>query len=121
MLINGLLNPMSLTGPLASHVQPNFGDWAFIILLVLSGLATLVALARTGIRTFWASIEGKVPQVRLIEFAPIAGLLVLCLALTVFAGPVTRYLAQTSQELHYSENYIGSVLGKENVSGATLP
>lgn len=119
MLINGLLNPMSLTGPLASHVLPNFDDWAFIVLLILSGLATLVALSRTGIRTFWASIEGKAPQVRVIEFAPIAGLLVLCVALTIFAGPVTRYLVQTSQELHYPENYIGSVL--HNVSRVALP
>ena len=34
--------------------------WVFIALIILSGLAALIAMMRTGIRTFWAPLEGIV-------------------------------------------------------------
>ena len=40
--------------------------------LILSGLAALIALTRAGIRAFWASADRTVPRVRLIEMAPVA-------------------------------------------------
>jgi multicomponent K+:H+ antiporter subunit D len=46
--------------------------------LVLSGLATVVAMVRTGIDVFWASPPATVPRVSLLEIAPVGLLLALC-------------------------------------------
>ena len=46
-------------------------SWALLALLILSGLAALIAMTRAGIRTFWAPPDRAVPRVRVIEIAPI--------------------------------------------------
>ena len=55
-------------------------------LVIVSGLAALIALVREGIRTFWASEEEELPAVPLIELAPVVVLLALTAAMTVKAG-----------------------------------
>lgn len=107
MMITGVFNPDGLD---ADGYFPAPRDWIFVTFVILSGFAALIAMTRTGIRTFWASIEGKVPRVQIIEFAPVAGLLALCLVLTIAAGPVANYMAQAAEQLHHPKNYIGSVL-----------
>ena len=83
--------------------------WAFFALLLGSGLAAIIALARAGIRVFWS--EGRsVPRVRVIEMIPIATLLAACLALTVAAGPAMRYMENAARGLHSPESYIQEVL-----------
>ncbi|WP_345118383.1 monovalent cation/H+ antiporter subunit D [Bartonella pachyuromydis] len=89
---------------------PAYQDWLFIIFVSLSGFATLIALTRMGIRTFWVSLEGRVPRVQVIEFAPIAVLLALCFLITVVAAPVSHYMSETAKALYNPQNYIGSVL-----------
>lgn len=107
MMITGVFNPDGIN---MDNYIPAMRDWVFVIFVILSGFAALIAMTRTGIRTFWASIEGKIPRVQIIEFAPVAGLLGLCLILTIAAGPVANYLATTADELHNPSDYIGSVL-----------
>ncbi|OLL53217.1 monovalent cation/H+ antiporter subunit D [Bartonella henselae] len=85
-------------------------DWLFVIFVTISGFAALIALTRTGIRTFWVSHEGTVPRVQVIEFVPIAVLLTLCVLITIIAGPVSHYMSETAKTLYESRNYIGSVL-----------
>ena len=80
-LLAAALEPSPITPP----------AWALLALLALSGLASVIGLGRAGVRIFWASEERSVPRVRVIEMAPIAALLALCLALTVAAGPAMRY------------------------------
>jgi multicomponent K+:H+ antiporter subunit D len=87
------------------------GTWAFLVVLIFSGLMTIIAMTRAGIRTFWASPDRAVPHVRLIEMAPVAILLLLCAAQTVQAGPVMRYVQATAQSLHAPGDYIRAVLG----------
>jgi multicomponent K+:H+ antiporter subunit D len=83
--------------------------WTLLVLLVVSGLAATVALARAGVRVFWS--EGRsVPRVRLIEMVPVAALLAACIALTVAAGPVLGYLQHAAQALHAPAGYIEEVL-----------
>ncbi|WP_413154213.1 monovalent cation/H+ antiporter subunit D [Bartonella sp. cb54] len=89
---------------------PMFRDWLFVIFVTISGFAALIAMTRTGIRTFWVSLEEKVPRVQVIEFAPIAVLLALCFFMTIFAGPMSHYMSETAKDLHEPQNYIGSVL-----------
>src|SRR5688500_228070 len=85
--------------------------WALLALLRLSGLAAIIAMGRAGVRIFWAT-QRSVPRVRVIEMAPVALLLGLCLALTVAAGPAMRYLQDTAQALHAPRAYIEGVLAK---------
>jgi len=74
-------------------------SWALLALLSLSGLAAVIAMGRAGVRIFWAT-QRSVPRVRVIEMAPVAALLALCLALTVAAAPAMRYLQDAAHVLH---------------------
>lgn len=85
-------------------------NWLFFGLLILSGLFAMIAMVRAGIRIFWAPMEIIVPRVRVIEFVPVAFLLMLCTWMTVQAGPTMRYLDATAQALHDPSSYVQDVL-----------
>jgi multicomponent K+:H+ antiporter subunit D len=84
--------------------------WAFLAMLLISGLAGLVAMTRAGIRVFWAAPDRAVPRVGLIEIVPVAALLLLCAAQTVAAGPLMRYAEAAAQSLHAPDDYLRAVL-----------
>jgi len=86
-------------------------SWTMIALLLVSGLATIIAMARAGVRRFWAS-EGVVPRVRVIEIAPIMVLLLLCAALTLGAGSAMRYLGEAASALRAPAHYVDGVLAR---------
>ena len=86
--------------------------WALMLLVVLSGLATIIALTRFGVRTFWASGKVVPPRLQLTEAAPVALLLGLCVIITVQAGPIFAYLERTSHDLHQPAQYIHRVLSE---------
>jgi len=108
LILAAVFNGDGPTPQLAMPVSP--ASWALVALLLLSGLSALIAMTRTGIRTFWASLEGNVPRVLVREVVPIAGLLAVCLALTIAAGPAMRYMDETARSLHNPASYISSVL-----------
>jgi multicomponent K+:H+ antiporter subunit D len=85
--------------------------WILLVVLILSGLAALIAMTRAGIRAFWAAPDRTVPRVRLIEIAPVAALLLLCAIQTVEAGSIMRFMQATAQSLHAPQDYIRGVLG----------
>jgi multicomponent K+:H+ antiporter subunit D len=100
---------------LAAVLEPQpvaWPAWTLLALLTLSGLASIIALARAGVRIFWAAEERTVPRVRVIEIAPVAGLLAACVALTLAAGPATRYLQDAAHALHAPQSYVDSVLAR---------
>lgn len=113
LLLAAVFNGTGSTPQLAMPVSP--ASWALIALVLLSGLSALIAMTRTGIRTFWASLEGNVPRVLVREVVPIAGLLALCLALTVAAGPAMQYMDATARSLHNPSDYIDSVLNAPKI------
>jgi len=78
--------------------------------VIRSGLAALVAMARAAGRIFWADSARIAPRVRLIEVMPVAALLTLCLVLTVFAGPVMNFMQEAGGSLHPADAYIREVL-----------
>ena len=81
------------------RLRRRHGRWS--ALLILSGLAALIAMMRAGIRTFWAPIEGDgAARAGRWKSRRSAFLLALCLALTVAGGPVMRYMDATAQSLH---------------------
>jgi multicomponent K+:H+ antiporter subunit D len=98
-----LLGPPEAAVPVSS--------WLLVAALLLSGLATVVAMLRTGIDIFWASPPSTVPRVSLLEVAPIAGLLLLCAALAVAAGPAMDYMLAAAAGLHAPGTYLDAVLG----------
>ncbi|GGF51300.1 monovalent cation/H+ antiporter subunit D [Azorhizobium oxalatiphilum] len=101
-------------------------SWALIALLTISGLAALIAMARTGITTFWVPMEANLPNVRAVELVPVAGLLLLCLGMTVFGGPVMRFTDATARMIATPTAYMQDVLAAPPVpaykqSGSAKP
>ncbi|MDQ2634746.1 MAG: monovalent cation/H+ antiporter subunit D [Pseudomonadota bacterium] len=105
-MLTGMINLDGLGSPMDVPVR----TWVLVTLVILSGLATLVAMTRTGIRTFWAPLEVIVPRVLVVEVAPVILLIGLCLALTVQGGPMIRYTEAAARALHGPSSYIGTVL-----------
>jgi multicomponent K+:H+ antiporter subunit D len=98
--------------PQATHdSEVSAAGWILLVVLILAGLAALIAMTRAGIHAFWASPDRIVPRVRLIEMAPVAVLLLLCVLQTVQAGPIMRFMQATAQSLHAPNDYIRGVLG----------
>jgi len=80
-------------------------------LVILSGLAAIIALMRFGVRTFWAS--GAInARMHLSEVVPVSVLLFLCVFLTLRAGPMLEYLERTSATLHQPQLYAQRVLSE---------
>jgi len=104
-----LSDALNAAGPQSGRVSA--AAWALMVVLILSGLAALVALTRAGIRAFWASPERSAPRVRVIEMAPVVMLLILCAVQTVQAGPIMRFMQATALSLHAPQHYIRDVLG----------
>ncbi len=101
--LNGLGSPAEIPGR----------TWLLVALVILSGLAALVAMMRTGIRTFWAPLETIVPRVLVVEVAPVLALLAICLAMTVGAGAMVRYTDAAARSLNDPARYIQGVLGAD--------
>jgi multicomponent K+:H+ antiporter subunit D len=84
--------------------------WILTALLLVSGFAAVIAMVRAGIKSFWLPLDGTVPRVRVVEIVPVAGLILLCGALTIGAGPAMRFADATAQNLHLPGDYIRAVL-----------
>ena len=106
--LHPLETPQALEAPQAGAISAN--SWALLVVLMISGFATLIAMTRAGIRTLWASSDRAVPPVRVVEIAPVMFLLILCVVQTAQAGPVMRFMQATAQSLHTPADYIRSVL-----------
>jgi multicomponent K+:H+ antiporter subunit D len=105
----------ALLHPDASNIMITSTTWALMALIVLSGLAAIISLMRFGVRTFWASGAITSPSLHLTEVLPISALLLLCVVLTVQAGPVFAYLERTSEDLHRPAHYIERVIAEPAV------
>ncbi|MFU2489917.1 monovalent cation/H+ antiporter subunit D [Thauera sp. WH-1] len=89
--------------------------WTLIALMVLGGLAAIIALMRLGVRTFWASGMVAPPRLQVSEAAPVGALVLLCVLLTLQAGPAFDYLGRTTADLARSGDYGTRVLGEPPV------
>lgn len=101
-IIDGLLElENTISGP----------TWMLIGLMIVSGLATLIAATRAGIDLIWTPSDKPLPALRLAEALPVGFLLAVCLGLMIFAGPVMRYMERTGNSLADRQGYVESVLG----------
>ena len=113
-MLTALLNPLGLGVP---PEQPlGSAGWLLLALLIGSGLLALIALTRAGILHFWATYDRAAPQLRIMEGLPIALLLGACVALTLQAGPVMRYMQATAETLHQPGRYVQAVMSAQPVA-----
>lgn len=108
-LLSALLNPSGL-GNGADEPVSN-AAWGLLALLILSGLASLIAFARVGIQRFWTPQERPSPLLRRFECVPIIVLLGLSVALTFKAEPLIRYTQAAADALNNPQQYVMAVLG----------
>jgi multicomponent K+:H+ antiporter subunit D len=116
--LSGFLAKFAMMAPLLgpAGVPVPAISWVLVAALVLSGLATVVAMVRTGIEVFWAS-PLAVPRVSLLEIAPVGLLLTLSAGLTIAAGPALDYMLSAAAALHAPGAYLDGVLGAAAAPG----
>ncbi|HEY8606489.1 MAG TPA: monovalent cation/H+ antiporter subunit D [Noviherbaspirillum sp.] len=114
-LIHVLLNPE------ASASGPTPLGWALVVLIVLSGLATILSMLRFGVRTFWSAGPVLPPPLQATEVAPIGLLLLACIAMTVQAQPIFSHLSRTAGDLHVPGQYVERVRAAPAVPGPATP
>ena len=107
-LLSALLDHDGIGVTIAAGVAPS--AWVMLGLLVFSGLAAVISFGRIGVRTFWVPVDPIPPRLRVIEAAPVVVLVMLCVALTVQAGPVMRYLDAASATLRGGGDFSRAVL-----------
>ena len=86
-----------------------------LALLILSGLASLIAFSRLGIQRFWTPEERQPPVLRRLECVPIIALLGLSILLTFKAEPLMRFTQAAANTLNNPEQYVMAVLGTRAV------
>jgi multicomponent K+:H+ antiporter subunit D len=85
-------------------------SFALTVLLLLSGLAAMIALVRTGIQTFWGPIDEEGSRAALVELAPVIGLIAVTLYMAVQANSVMGYMEATARALAEPSLYVETVL-----------
>ncbi|GAB2746358.1 monovalent cation/H+ antiporter subunit D [Melaminivora jejuensis] len=112
-MLTALLNPLGLGA--SAGVRPGMAGWTLLALLIGTGLLSLTALTRTGIRNFWAASERLAPRLHVLEGLPVAALLLACTALTLRAEPALRFTQAAADALHAPQTYVRAVLGTRAV------
>lgn len=105
----------------AASAGMSSAGWLFVALLLLSGLAAIVSLARAGIQHFWSTGGQGAPRLKGAEAAAILTLIFSGVLLTVFAEPVMRYTNATAAGLHAPRSYVQSVSSTRARPGPTRP
>ena len=62
-------------------------SWIFVAAMLMTGLAAIVSLTRIGMRLFWSVVGRTTPRLRVIEAAPVALLLLLCVGVVQITCP----------------------------------
>jgi multicomponent K+:H+ antiporter subunit D len=104
-------------------------EWVFAVVLV-TGLFTVIALARAGSMIFWnvdppdasQPVEWTEPRARGPRLLAVILALALVIGLTVFAGPLIDYSGKVARQLLWPEDYLRAVLSSsERVPSGTVP
>lgn len=112
-LLSALLNPSGLGS--GSEAPVSNAAWGLLALLIISGLASLIAFSRLGIQRFWTPEERPSPLLRRLECVPIFALLGLSILLTFRAEPLLRYTQAAADALNNPQQYVMAVLGTRAV------
>ena len=96
-----------------------FVNWVVLGCILVSSFFVLIALSRMGIRFFWSPVGRSAPVLRVVEYAPIALLILLCIGLTVYGESVMRFTRATVSALYQPQGYIDAVLSARPLPTAT--
>ncbi|WP_313072677.1 monovalent cation/H+ antiporter subunit D [Melaminivora sp.] len=118
-MLNAVLNPLGLES--SAGTQPGGWGWTLLALLIGTGLLSLIALTRTGMRHFWAAHDRQPPRLHVFEGLPLAALLAACVALALRAELVMAYTEATANGLHAPANYVRAVLQAQPIPGPVTP
>ena len=87
------------------------------LVLLLAGLMTTLALAKTGSRLFWETLNDDAPAARVdilpntrYSYLATFSLIACSLLLMVLAQPISAFTQRTAIQLHASEQYINAVI-----------
>jgi multicomponent K+:H+ antiporter subunit D len=116
-LLNALLNPLGLGS--SGNEPVSTAAWGLLILLIVSGLASLIAFSRLGVQRFWTPAERPSPLLRHLECVPIFALLGLSIALTFQAEPLLRFTQAAANALSNPQQYVNAVLDTRVVPNPT--
>src|SRR5690606_16638422 len=97
--------------------SPSVAAWMLVTGVLVSGLAGIIALGRTGIRLFWSSDDSVTPRLRLVEAGPVGALILACVALAFWAGPVMSLVEETAKYLDRPATYFYAVLTQSPIRG----
>lgn len=99
-------------------------DYALIVwvLILASSLLVMIGFARAGSTLFWkpSAEAGAFPENgggQVCSWVAIGLLLMGCVGLTLFAGPLTAYLDSTAEQIFDTRQYIEAVLGEAAILG----
>jgi multicomponent K+:H+ antiporter subunit D len=98
-------------GSRGANANGDWRIWMFAAAVLASGLLALLAMMRTGIRTFWAQAQRERPRVRASEGLPVVALLSITGLLVVSAGPAMALANVAARSLYDRTAYIEAVLG----------
>jgi multicomponent K+:H+ antiporter subunit D len=110
---------MRVEGAPAGRAGLSYAGWGMIALLLGSGLAATVSLARAGIRHFWSMGSRFTSQLKGFEAVAVLSLLVSCFLLTVWAEPIMRYTSAAAAGLHAPGAYVRAVQASKARPGPT--
>lgn len=111
VILSALLNPAGFGE--AARVSPV--AWTMLALLMVSGLLSIIAASRAGVRYFWTPVERPAPRLRVIEIAPVALLLALNCTLVWRADEAMRFVNAAARHLHTPDDYISAVVAARPV------
>ncbi len=114
--LSGFIGKFAMLSGLLDARAVSASGVAFMVLLIVSGFLTLVALSRSGIRHFWTQIHETMPALPALEVLPVAALLAACMALTVGADPVMQHASATAENLRTATAYRKAVFSARQVA-----
>ena len=101
-----------------SSPNVHYSVWMLLAAVLLSGLACIITLSRLGTRIFWGTEKNTPPRLQLIEAAPVAVLVSLCILMALYAGPIMDYMNTTANALHNPQAYIDAVISPATGRGS---
>lgn len=109
--VTGFLAKFAILAPLFDPAgTPSAIAWALLAALLVSGMATVIAMTRAGVDAFWVSPAEATLRVRPIEIVPVLMLLGVTFLMTVFPETVLRYTQAAATALYTPQAYVGAVV-----------
>lgn len=113
--LSGFIAKFGILHQLLQSTPVTGTDWALTALLITAGFGGIISLVRFGVRNFWVSHREKAPALNLSEASPILLLVAVCIAMVIFAGPLSQLFERVAGDIVNTPAYIESVLERQPV------